>query len=194
MGKIKQLNVAAGTLEFITPKEFLASERINKKIEKIYDAFADAELLGSPTLPDFGLAEFVVGLQEYPDGDIFSGYVRDDFETEMVSWVKKTIILPEVDLKNLDKFMEDQIKGLAHFFKDRREKPKTPQDIAEICEDLSVASLENFGNPTHLIEFDDGTYIVVDPEAFECRVAVKDGIIRAGLIPLKRTIFGLRTE
>ncbi len=81
---------------------------------------------------------------------------------------------------SLDKSVTKQFHDMIHF------TMTNETHEVNIAEQLSVKLLEDFGTPTHFIEFGDNKYVAVAVEDFELKVIVHRGIIKCGIIPLRR--------
>lgn len=189
--KITQFNTSAGTLDFITVEEFIV-KLFSKEIEKIKSIIVESELLDQPPA-DFGNAAQRVVLPSYGSGNMFAGYREgDDFDDSPLT--VEVVALPALkDERDIVAFLKRSLLTSVNFFNKEFKKPKNAEELDEIAQEISIRALENFGNPEHFIACGSGVYIVAPVEDLCCEIAVCNGIIHAGILPLKRTIFGVRT-
>ena len=178
---------SGGSVEIISADDFI-QKVIKNKIDKLIDIITEIEVLGGVP-QDFGEDKHYV---HHVDDDIFFKDCGGSGICEAAMVKTSEIELPVVDIKgDINDQLKDLLKGITQHSKESFKKPTSDHGLIEIIEHIVVLSLMNLGSPTHVVEFKDGTYIALNPEDIIFEVAIKDGIIKAGFVPIKRTIMGV---
>ena len=84
------------------------------------------------------------------------------------------------------------LKESVHFDERADIDTKDITGIQEIFEDLSVKSLENFGEPTHIVDFGNDEYAIFALRDMGIKTCVYNGEVRAAITIDKATAFGVR--
>jgi len=192
MGAIKQLMTAAGSLHVVTAKEFVDILLIRNG-ENIANTIADVALLGleNDGKPPVIKMCHIKNSISFCSASFNNNYISEDEDTYEYRLIKLAVMdkSPEIEMLN-------QLEKIIHFKESSEYKnPKRdPYELARICDDLALQSLEHFGQPDYLIDFGDGKYAVVPLEDISIETCVYNKQVRAGIIYKRRTAFGLKVK